>query len=372
MPLPSRNQRPSHADHPGGGRLLIAAALLSGAAFVPVAHADNTVPNRNNGVVLIAQQSAAGLIAKKPAARPETPSLSTQAEAIAKSLAAACPVVPYNDEKAFEACTNALKTLSLPLESDIAWGGDQPDKPIKKRNLTHFGSQLFKTMYLPLYTFTGRWSLDEDKRSHAPIIRLEAYFRNTLPAGDYPYPFWHSADKWNAYETSNEVRMYFNPQGTVFAVTRDAAGSDDKRGTYSHAVTPAFNGAWQWQDAGGTPEPRVTLFSARYSAANPNLASVDGSYRTFALRMRDSSCLECHTPLNKAGSERLVLLQTPRHAAAEIDNVIKALQTGEMPQDDLGLRKDIPHEERASVLAAAEAFRKNLTQADKWEGAHTK
>jgi hypothetical protein len=33
-------------------------------------------------------------------------------------------------------------------------------------------SWVFQAMYLPLHSFTGRWSLGEDKRSHTLIIRL--------------------------------------------------------------------------------------------------------------------------------------------------------------------------------------------------------
>jgi hypothetical protein len=299
-----------------------------------------------------------------------TVSLESQAETLAKRLAAACPVVGYGDEAAFQACAQALHKMTLPLEPAIAWGGDQPDKQIKKKGLTHFSSDIFRSLYLPLYSFTGRWSLDEDKRSHTPIIRVEAYFRNALPSGDYPYPFWHSADKWNAYETSNEVRFYLNPQGQAFLVTRDAAGGEDHRGAYAHATTPAFTGAWQWRDANGDKQPHVSLFSPRYSKANPYLSELDKTYRSFALRIRDESCLDCHTPANKAEAERLVLLQTPAHAANEIGNVIKAVQSKEMPQDDIGLRKDIPAEHRAAVLKDAVAFRDELALADKWEAAH--
>ncbi|MEA2789045.1 MAG: hypothetical protein QOG73_1451, partial [Acetobacteraceae bacterium] len=73
--------------------------------------------------------------------------------------------------------------------------------------------------------------------------------------------------------------------------------------------------------------------------------------------VRGESCLECHIPANKAGSDRLVLLQTPLHAAGEIDNVIAAVKSAEMPEDDIGLRKDIPASDRAALLADAMAFR---------------
>lgn len=306
--------------------------------------------------------SATATYAEQPAA-----SLESRAETLAKDLAGACPVAPYNDETAFAACAAALRQMKLPLQPAIAWGADQPNKQIKKKDLTHFNSQVFQTMYLPLFVFTGRWSLAEDKRSHSPIIQVEAYFRNALPPGNFPYPFWHSADKWRAYETANEIRFYLDPRGQIFIATRDAAGSDEHRGDYAHVTTPAFDGAWQWQDAQSGPQPHVSLFSARYSNTNPYLSDLDTTYRSFALGMRDQSCLNCHTPSNKAEQNRLVLLQTPLHAAGEIDNVIKSVQSGEMPQDDIGLRKDISVADRAAVIRAAVAFRDNVVLADKWE-----
>ena len=320
-----------------------------------------------------AKATVAGLIllfaARPTSAGQIDATLGRRAAALAKSLAAACPVVDYDDEAAFEACTQALRKMTLPLEPAIAWGGDQPDKPIKKRGLTHFNGNVFQTMYLPLYSFTGRWSVGEDKHTHISILRVEAYFRNILPSGDYPYPFWHSSAKWHAYETSNEINFYLDAKRLAFIVTRDAAGSEARRGAYAPAVTPAFTG-WQWRDAEGNLQPRASLFTARYSQRNPYLPKLDDAYRSFAMRIRDQSCLDCHTPANKAEADRLVLLQTPLHAAGEIDEVIKAVRSKEMPQDDIGLRKDIPAAQRASVLDAAEAFRDELALADKWETAH--
>jgi hypothetical protein len=301
--------------------------------------------------------------------QPTTP-LEVRAEALAGNLAAACPVAQYDDEASFEACGRALRAITLPFGKSIAWGGDQPEKQIKKKGLTHFNSQVFQTMYLPLFSFTGRWSVDEDKRSHTPIIRVEAYFRNALPADDFPYPFWHSADKWNAYEAANELRFYLDANSQAFIVTRGAAGSETRRGRYAHVNTPVFDGTWQWRDAGGNQQPRVSLFGARYSQANPILPDLDKSYQSFALRIRDESCLNCHTPANLASSDRLVLLQTPRHAAGEIDDVINAIRSGEMPQDDIGLRKDLPVERRTAILNAAVSFREKLELADQWEAAH--
>lgn len=295
------------------------------------------------------------------------PALERQAATLAATLAAACPVARYDDEAAFDKCSQQLRTLDLPMAPEIAWGGDQAEKPIKKKGLTHFNPQVFQRMYLPLYGFTGNWSLAEDAHSGIPIIRLEAYFRNRLPAGDYPYPFWHSADKWKAYESSNEIGLYLDQNGMAFVVTRGSAGSEAHRGAYSPATTPAFDGGWVWRDPNGVPEPHVSLFGARYSVGNPYLPELDKSYRTFALRIRDESCLDCHTPSNKAGADRLVLLQSPRHAAGEIEKVIEAVKSGKMPEDDIGLRKDISADRRAAVLGAATAFQDDLIRADRWE-----
>ena len=170
--------------------------------------------------------------------------------------------------------------------------------------------------------------------------------------------------------TTNELRFYLDANGKSFILTRDAAGSEERRGTFVHVNTPAFDGNWQWRDADGNQQPHVSLFSARYSPANPFLPELDKTYRAFALRLRDESCLECHTPANKAESERLVLLQTPMHAAGEVENVIDAVTRKEMPQDDIGLRKDMPVEHRTAILTAAVSFRDELARANEWETTH--
>ncbi len=223
-------------------------------------------------------------------------------------------------------------------------------------------------MYLPLMDFTGKWSIAHDDRENVDIIRVEAFFRNELPAGEYPYPFWHSADKWNAYETMNQVNFYLNDKGEIFVGTRGNAGSNDARGSYTHVAHETFvKDHWLWTDANGKPQPEVTLFSARYQAGNPHLSRLDETYRAFASEMREGSCTGCHTPANPADATTLTLLQTPAHAAAEIDRVIDQVEKGEMPQDDIGLRKEIDPNLRAAILKTAQAFRNELAAADEWE-----
>jgi hypothetical protein len=61
-----------------------------------------------------------------------------------------------------------------------------------------------------------------------------------MPPGEYPYLFWHSAHKWNAYETANELKFYLTPAGQVFVVTHSQGGSEAARGPYAHVTPPAF------------------------------------------------------------------------------------------------------------------------------------
>ena len=307
-----------------------------------------------------------------PQARAADGKLAEKAAAIASYLASACPVASYDDQAAFDACAAALrKSHDIPFGRDVLWGGDQPNLRIRKKNLSHFNPQVFQWMYMPLMVFTGRWSVGHDDKDKVDVIRLEAYFRNALPASQYPYPFWHSSAKWSAYEHMNQLNLYLAADGTIFLATRGDGGSDDHRGPYAAATRPAFDGKWQWTDDKGQVAPRTMLFTSVFRADNPQLPRLDDTYRAFATQIREGSCVECHNPSRSDDIMRIVLLQTPIHAAGEIDNVIKQVRNGDMPQDDTGMRKDLPAPLREAILQTAERFRDALTDARAWETAHT-
>jgi hypothetical protein len=292
-----------------------------------------------------------------------------RAAVIAARLAAFCPRAPNDSADAHTACAQSLRDATfIPFgPAGLLFGGDQPAQQLAKKQLTHMQPGIFQFLYLSLFSFTGNWSVVLDERDHVGVIQVEAYFRNAMPPGEFPYPFWHSAAKWNSYETTNRLNFYLNHDGEVFVVTRSQAGSEANRGPYAHVTPPAFDGKWQWLDASGQIQPHVSLFANRYSAANPYLARLDDTYRDFAMEARKGSCLECHAPNNEAGMAHLVLLQTPAHASGEIDNVLREVGNGEMPRDDLGLRKEIPSDLRAAILRTGEAFRGTLHDADSWE-----
>ena len=309
------------------------------------------------------------MVAGSACAEPTQADLQTLAAGMAERLFTLCPPAAKDDVLAHDKCTAGLRDASfIPFAPEgLLFGGDQPGLRISKKQLTHFKPAIFQLMYMSLFTFTGHWSTETDDRDHVGVIHIEAYFRNALPPGEFPYPFWHSADKWNAYETANELNFYLNHKGQVFVITRSAGGSDANRGPFAHVTPPAFDGHWQWTDASGQLQPHVSLFSNRYSAANPFLQPLDRAYRTFATEARKGTCLDCHAPTNEANMEHLVLLQTPMHASGEIDRVLKEVKNGEMPQDDLGLRKEIDPELRAAILRTGLAFRDELAKADQWE-----
>src|SRR3546814_17101057 len=70
-------------------------------------------------------------------------------------------------------------------------------------------------------------------------VSVQAYFRNQMPAGRYPYPFWHSDAKWKAYETSNELRFRMDARGKVlFAYRADTWPEDTRPAGYEPARHP--------------------------------------------------------------------------------------------------------------------------------------
>ena len=324
---------------------------------------------RNRFVRALAAGVMGLLLAGPTYAEPAQADLNKRAGGIAERLFALCPPAARDDVPAHDKCTAGLRdALFIPFAPEgLLFGGDQPGLRLSKKQLTHFKPTIFQLMYLSLFTFTGRWSIETDERDHVDVIHLEAYFRNALPPGEFPYPFWHSAEKWNDYEAVNELNFYLNHDGRVFVITRSSGGSEANRGPFAHVRPPAFDGHWQWTDASGHLQPRASLFSNRYSAANPFLQPLDKAYRDFATEARKGSCLDCHAPNNDANMAHLVLLQTPMHASGEIDRVLKEVKNGEMPQDDLGLRKEIDPKLRAAILRTGVGFQKTLAKADRWE-----
>lgn len=287
---------------------------------------------------------------------------------LAASLAKACPMASPGDVAAHDGCR---KRMGNGAEASwrgyaIQWGGEQPGKPMKDKKTTWFQGDLYQNLYLALFMFTGEHKVVEEADGAKTVV-VQAYFRNGLPPGNYPYPFWHSAHKWEIYEQANEIRFHFAKDGKLKFVGRSEAGDYGKRGEYALVTPPAFTGQWTWTDAEGKEQPSVTLFSDVFSPDNPKLAEVDATYRKTAIALRNGDCVGCHSPTGHKVMNALTLLQTPQHAAGSIDEVISTVRDNKMPLDERKDPKALKPEVKDEILTNGAAFKKALQEASAWE-----
>jgi len=65
--------------------------------------------------------------------------------------------------------------------------------------------------------------------------------------------------------------------------------------------------------------------------------------------------------------KKLVLLQTPMHAAAEIKRVMKSVRDDRMPRDEFGIESPLDAKTKAALLDEGATFEKLLDLAKQWE-----
>src|SRR5262245_44822469 len=273
----------------------------------------------------------------------DLPDLGEQVEKMAADVAVdlqrSCPSAAPGDEAAFDRCRRALygdSELRRNVAPRLLWGRRNQDANalLKDTNLTQFAPDVLLGMYLSLFMYSGEYAVEYVQREDLYRIRLRAAFRNQLPPGDFPYPFWHDEAKWGVYQAANTVLLWVDPKTAKIRI-----GQFTERGAWSQPValqptTMKFDGKWMWMDRDGHLQPRVTLFDGLFSPGNPYLAKLDASYRTLALRMRDAQCDACHVPENPHKMRRLVLMHSPAHAAGEISRIMKAVREDKMPLDE--------------------------------------
>ncbi|MGE4221049.1 MAG: cytochrome b, partial [Alphaproteobacteria bacterium] len=174
--------------------------MLRKDAVVPAMLPQRFRRNAVAGAVLLA---AGGFAALAPGHARAAFDVPAYAGAVAASLAKACPLADPGDIAAHEACRKAIG--QGPEKSmrgySFLFGGQQPGIPQDDKKTSVFRGDLFQDLYMSLYMYTGNWSV-ETGPDGGTVMVIEAYFRNQLPPGRYPYPFWHSEAKWNAYQKS--------------------------------------------------------------------------------------------------------------------------------------------------------------------------
>ena len=301
------------------------------------------------------------------------PQLERLAADLAAELSRLCPPAQAGDQAAFDRCRQGLyqdSMLKRNLAQRVLWGRVHKDAgaSLKETTLTQFAPDVLAGLYLPLFMFNGSHTVEYQEREGLFLVRMETGFRNRLAPGQFPYPFWHDEAKWNTYQGANSILLWIDPRTIRIKV----AQFTDRGATPSLAISapvlqPKFDGKWLWTDAGGRVQPQVTLFDGLFRAENPYLPKLDTAYKAFALKMRDAQCDSCHVPNNPEGMKRLVLLQTPAHAAGEIERLMKAVREDKMPLDEVGIERPLEAKFKSALLESGGAFEALVRAAKDWE-----
>jgi hypothetical protein len=306
----------------------------------------------------------------------DLPNLPEQVELMASEVALelqrVCPPASPSDQAAFDRCRRSLfgdSALRRSLAPRLLWGRRNQDSgaALKDTNLTQFAPDVIAGMYLPLFMYSGEYTTEYVERERLYLIRLRAGFRNLLPPGQFPYPFWHDEAKWGVYQAANSVLLWVNPKTAKIVIGQFTERGSSPAVVSAQPIRPKFDGNWMWMDKEGRIQPRVTLFDGLFRQDNPYLPKLDFTYRTLALRMRDSQCDSCHMPHNPMPMRRLVLMHTPAHAAGEIARLMKAVREDKMPLDDTGIEQPLEPALKRALLESGSDFETLVKAAKDWE-----
>jgi hypothetical protein len=301
------------------------------------------------------------------------PQIERFAADLAADLARLCPSTQPGDQAAFDRCRQGLfqdSMLRRNLAPRVLWGRVHKDTgtSLKETTLTQFAPDVLAGMYLPLFMFNGSHTVEYQEREGLFLVRMETAFRNRLAPGQFPYPFWHDDTKWNTYQGANSILLWIDPKTTRITIAQFTdRGATPPLVSSGPVLQPKFDGKWLWTDAEGHMQPQVTLFDGLFRAENPYLPKLDGAYKALALKMRDAQCDNCHVPSNPEKIKRLVLLQTPAHAAGEIERLMKAVRADKMPIDEIGIEQPLDAKLKRALLESGGAFEALVQAAKDWE-----
>jgi hypothetical protein len=291
------------------------------------------------------------------------------ATSIAKGLVAACPAgTSPADEAARNDCAGKLTELAVlrdAMREPFIWGGQQAGAGYRLDSSTNkFNARVWRRMYLSTYMFGSDYSIEQPPGTDTTLLHIPVTFRGAMPAGAYPYPFWHSAKKWDAYNYSTTV--HFIIQGGVVVGALRSTDQDTTR----PKVTHTWDGLWQWEQQ-GVSMPYVSIYDYLLSKGNPYADKLDETYRALEARMRQNNCQACHAPDNQGNSAQLEFFVYPNQALAGRHDMITQLTRNEMPPRNnvLNLPAGIPDQaERELLLKLARDFESTGDRALEWEG----
>lgn len=277
----------------------------------------------------------------------------TPIEQLALLLPKLAPQAAKNDSAARDLAAKALRECNLfdtLAPGLVSWGQYQGKSYDPAQNpVTDLNGMVWRTMYLSLFMFPGEYSIKKVEKYEVLSVAVE--FRHDLGDGAYPYPFWHKAGKWDAYQKVTHIEFVFE-KGMMVAVYRGAQ-KDETRPTKART----FDGKWTWQDNAGHEQPAAALYDYLLSPDNPHRKDLDSAYRAFALEARNTSCMECHAPDNTSKMDRLSILNLPAMALSHRHEVISELNENAMPPKSKEHPAGIKDEaKRKDLLKLAKAF----------------
>src|SRR4051812_15808554 len=233
---------------------------------------------RLSALVLTASICAASNVAfaqtrEEPVA--QRPAVEKLAKNVADELARLCPVAAPADQAAYYSCRKALfadSQFKQALSPIVLWGRPSATgAPLKETNLTQFAPDVLSGMYVPLFMFNGKHTVQFDTKEGLYRVAMEAGFRNRMSPGQFPYPFWHDDNKWSTYQGANQITFWVDPKTVKVRVGQFTNKGPNAPIVAIEPVPHKFEGKWQWTDDKGVTQPVVTMFDGLYNPKNPNL-----------------------------------------------------------------------------------------------------
>lgn len=306
-------------------------------------------------------------------ARIEATRIEAWSAAVAKDLAQGCKAGDPADAAALQACRQ-LVFASPKLRKAVApvalWGRQHPGdrQAIGDSGLTELSPDVLFGLYLPLFMFDGSSRVSQNDTDKLYRVELGAAFRSRLAAGDFPEPLWHDGEQWKALQRTTAVVLWLSPEPLGLKAVEWLA--DDAATAAAQPVAPprSFDGKWMWTDDSGALQPKIAQFAGLLQPENPFLEKLSASYHQLAQSLDDGKCSSCHVPSNPNSMKRLVLLQTPVHAAGEVQRLIKSVDSGSMPVDpQSGAAIALDADVKSRLLATAREFEALVDKAKAWE-----
>ncbi|HEX3474990.1 MAG TPA: hypothetical protein VHT91_08105 [Kofleriaceae bacterium] len=288
---------------------------------------------------------------------------------IAKGLVDACPGDHSPaDEAARNDCADKLTSfagLRNAMREPFIWA-DQLGTGYQLDSKTHkFNARVWRRMYLSTFMFGTDYTIEQI--GDMTVLHMPVRFRGAMSTGAYPYPFWHSEKKWDAYNYATTVHFIFQNGGMLGALR--SAEPDRTRPKVAHT----WDGLWRWQQA-GVPMPYVALYDYLFAKDNPYTGMLDEAYRALEAGMRPHHCNACHAPDKQGESDKLEFFVYPNQALSGRHDIVSQVMDNTMPPEDdtLHLPAGIADpSDRDLLLKLARDFEVAGDEALAWEGDKT-